>query len=197
MSKALNLLEEIYMIEKRSNGLTLFQLAKLTRKFDRTQKVVRIPIPCHLTVYRVKFVPYIGTSSLLVSGYVESASRVGIRYPAVIYFRDVDFVKSELARGQPGFFVLGYKDTTVGVKQLDAMRNRVQVRCGCPDFYFRFGWYLKENNAFYGKGPKPYVRKTTWWPSVNPERIPGMCKHLWNLVALLVRNNMVRNIKPY
>jgi len=97
----------------------------------------------------------------------------------------------EQVAGDRNYFVIQDRGEALAIRRLSIYRHKVQVRCGCKDFYFRFGWYLKTNNAFYGSGPKPYQRKTTWWPSVNPQKIPGMCKHLWNVVYTLSNSKYI------
>lgn len=62
-------------------------------------------------------------------------------------------------------------------------KNPCRVYCGCKSFYFYFSWEDMQNEALYGRHPKPYERKTqpgdpNYKPPVNPAEIPGACKHL-------------------
>lgn len=60
------------------------------------------------------------------------------------------------------------------------MKNYVRVRCSCADFKFRFAWEDKAAQALFGGPPAKYKRKPgSNRPEVNPEHIPGMCKHIW------------------
>ena len=65
----------------------------------------------------------------------------------------------------------------------------MRVRCNCPDFQFRFAWEDRGKQALYGGPPKSYVRKTPdppiGRPYVNPEQIPGICKHLYDFAKQL------------
>lgn len=59
----------------------------------------------------------------------------------------------------------------------------------CPDFQFRFSWEDRAQQALYGGPPKVYIRKTPppplGRPEVNPEFIPGICKHLYDFAKQL------------
>lgn len=58
-------------------------------------------------------------------------------------------------------------------------QNYVRVRCTCFDFRHRFAWEDKAVNALYGGAPAKYTPKPgSNRPPVNPDHIPGMCKHL-------------------
>lgn len=59
-------------------------------------------------------------------------------------------------------------------------QNYVRVRCSCKDFRFRFAWEDKAVQALYGGRPARYTRKPgSTRPEVNPQHIPGMCKHIF------------------
>lgn len=59
-------------------------------------------------------------------------------------------------------------------------KNYVRVRCSCQDFRFRFAWEDRAVKALYGGVPKSYQRKPgSTRPPVNPDHIPGMCKHIF------------------
>lgn len=60
-------------------------------------------------------------------------------------------------------------------------KNYVRVRCSCMDFRHRFSWEDRAVQALYGAPPAKYKRKPgSNRPPVNPEHIPGFCKHIWN-----------------
>jgi hypothetical protein len=63
-------------------------------------------------------------------------------------------------------------------------KNYVRVRCGCKDFQFRFAWEDRAVNALYGGPPKSYKRVSppSGRPPVNPQSLPGMCKHIFAAV---------------
>lgn len=67
------------------------------------------------------------------------------------------------------------------ISLVDARRkNYVRVRCSCQDFRFRFAWEDRANQCLYGGVPKSYQRVPgSTRPPVNPEHIPGICKHIF------------------
>ena len=62
-------------------------------------------------------------------------------------------------------------------------KNWCRVRCGCMDFRHRFAWEDRAVNALYGPPPPSYtpVPGSKRGP-VNPEHIPGFCKHIFAAV---------------
>ena len=71
----------------------------------------------------------------------------------------------------------------------------VRFFCECPWTQWAGEWYLKEHDALQPKRkPRPYKRKTTWFPSPNPERLPVICKHGFQL-ALKLRDDGILIMK--
>lgn len=87
--------------------------------------------------------------------------------------------------------VIAFYDVTDPTKDLPSLsKNPCRVYCGCKSFYFYFSWEDMQNEALYGRHPKPYERKThpgdpNYKPPVNPAEIPGVCKHLILLMRSL------------
>jgi hypothetical protein len=69
-------------------------------------------------------------------------------------------------------------------QDIDVDLTPVQVRCTCSDFYWRFAAHNHKYGCLCGPEPEPYEKKTDRKP-VNPDEIPGLCKHLLNVVAIL------------
>ena len=76
--------------------------------------------------------------------------------------------------------------------------SQIRVWCSCSSYYWVFQFYNVENNVdIWGKAPERYIPKTkAGWeafqknqPMRNPDRRPGMCKHIMLLLALLMDNN--------
>lgn len=70
-----------------------------------------------------------------------------------------------------------------------------KVYCSCPDFQFRFSWYLKPKKAFlppFMGGGKliPYTPQGKR-PPVNPDHIPACCKHLVRFSSEILFENLV------
>lgn len=61
-----------------------------------------------------------------------------------------------------------------------AKKNYVRVRCSCKDFRFRFAWEDRDNQCLFGGPPAKYTPKPgSNRPPVNPNHVPGICKHLY------------------
>lgn len=88
--------------------------------------------------------------------------------------------------------------------------SEIQVWCSCSDYYWTFQYYnmqtpCRDNrgtvNLFGSRGyPKTYNYKSSLGnkskaPMRNPGRRPGMCKHLMLLLAMLMKDNIVRDPK--
>ncbi len=68
-------------------------------------------------------------------------------------------------------------------------RNPVRCFCGCKWFQFASEWYLEEEDALQPKRKaRPYKRKTDWMPSPNPNRVPCVCKHVYQLALQMNKN---------
>jgi hypothetical protein len=67
----------------------------------------------------------------------------------------------------------------------------VQVSCNCLDFYYRFSAWNHGDGSLLGDPPPPYVKKTDSEP-VNPNEVPGLCKHLMALTNELKRERIIR-----
>ena len=71
-------------------------------------------------------------------------------------------------------------------------QNNVKVACNCLDFYWRFATYNHSVGSLNGNPPPPYQRRTQNQPSVNPQKKPGVCKHLLKLAIQLKDSGIVR-----
>jgi hypothetical protein len=82
------------------------------------------------------------------------------------------------------------EDNKLGYKKPCLTKNDVHIRCSCLDYTFRFQFSNKKVNALYGN-PKKYKRKTLTRPPVNPDEVPGYCKHIYDFMGWLVDNDYV------
>jgi len=86
---------------------------------------------------------------------------------------------------------------TVYIKQLSVKDNPVNLRCNCKNFYFMWQWWDFKQKALAGPRMKPYVRKTPpppeGRPFVNPEKLPGLCKHLHGTMQKLIQMKVLGN----
>jgi hypothetical protein len=64
----------------------------------------------------------------------------------------------------------------------------------CPDFYFTFAYPDFNKQCYYGKKPRPYKRviPASNYPKKNINNIPGLCKHILNMINLLIKQNYIK-----
>lgn len=80
---------------------------------------------------------------------------------------------------------------TYYIKQFTASQTQARVKCTCLDFHYRFSLWNHGKRALEGDPPAPYIKKTDSAP-VNPNRVPGSCKHILKLVNFLKGEQIVR-----
>ena len=68
------------------------------------------------------------------------------------------------------------------------------VVANCADFVYRWGWYDYYNaNCMYGPAPRPYKKVAgSNRQSVNPNKIPGICKHVLGTVKALESKGVIK-----
>jgi hypothetical protein len=78
-----------------------------------------------------------------------------------------------------------------------SLNTQVAVRCTCSDFYYTFAWYNADHKCLLGRRPPAYYKLTKkdgkgFKPERNPEKTPGVCKHLLLFFSLLMENRVLR-----
>jgi len=164
---------------KNVNGSTNFDSRK--RQFS-TQPLI---------VTEIKITPYKGTKSLLVRGIVNSDS--GKQYQTIIMFTRIKYVDdiddvNDIDADTVDFTANNGEEYKI--ERINLNTNDVKVRCECLDFRWRFADYNAANKDLYGRKPPPYVKKTNRGP-VNPNKVPGVCKHLIKTFEVLMESDLV------
>jgi hypothetical protein len=126
-----------------------------------------------LKVIDMRILAYPGTKVLTFICIVLSDS--GKEYKVTMSFQGIEYVDKKTA-GSVTFKASDKKDYSI--MPIVSDKHDIRLRCQCKDFYFRFGWYTHRDKAIYGPRPTPYKRKTDYWPSVNPNKVSGFCKHV-------------------
>ncbi len=72
-------------------------------------------------------------------------------------------------------------------------KSGIRVRCTCPDFRHRFAYSDKDVHSLVGR-PIPYTPVGGGAP-VNPDNIPGHCKHLHAALEFLAQDE-IKVIEP-
>lgn len=75
------------------------------------------------------------------------------------------------------------------IRPIYMSRVNVKVSCSCLDFHYRFAVWDHKAKALVGNPPPPYVKKTDR-PPVNPNKTPGVCKHLMALFDKLKKEHI-------
>lgn len=137
-----------------------------------------------VTVSNVQYMPYLGMKMLHVK---SISSSNGHQYQQALQFLRVDFDDQK----QPDNATFQASDgADYHIKPLQLSGHNVKVRCNCLDFYYRFANYNSQDKSLVGRPPPPYQRKTNR-PPVNPDQVPGMCKHLLKLVDNLTQAGLI------
>ncbi len=178
-------LDEEEAIEERS---TYQDLERSTiAAFPRTRRRQHATHP--VKIVRTDFTPYLGTNNLLVRGQARSGTYNNVYYKPMLFFNAVEYEEEE---SNENVTFKASDGNDYNMQPIDLSGNVVRVRCDCLDFYFRFAPWDFSNDDLYGPKPKPYVRKTTTRPPVNPTRSPGVCKHIMKLVLALRDARMLK-----
>lgn len=171
--------------------VSLFDLVMATRRYD-AKRVERTP---YIDIEISNVIPYFGTKSLLFTARSLSGTSAKIKYPTVIAFYNIEFIDGE-ENWKRGMLKFENPDTgaVVVCNKPDYRRTPVRVYCACPDFYFTFAYPDYNKQCYYGKKPKPYkhVMPPSGYPPKNPNNIPGLCKHILNMVNLLIKQDYIK-----
>lgn len=163
---------------------TTHQLKSNTKVFfgpERERKAASIQVT------NVEYVPAVGEGILTVKAKARGSKE---DYDLTMQFSRVKFVQDENTQHAIALPVTGQDQ--MYIMPLKARENDVQVRCTCLDFYWRFAMHNNKDDSLLGQPPQPYVKKTNR-PPLNPDKIPGTCKHLDKLTQYIT---MERILKP-
>lgn len=140
-----------------------------------------------ITVQNLSFVPYRGVRTLFVKGLARNDIK-GTEYSPMILFKNVRYYDSK----NPYLAELSASD---GRKYFFERLNTDQdvvLRCNCGDFYWRFNHEDHVDRSLYGRKRRKYEAKINPG-SANPRKLPGMCKHLMQLVRSLDNNGILED----
>lgn len=184
--------EQLYLIRGRriTNQLKLIEESTIAdlqnnieRGFPETKARQHATNPVQVT--SLKFVAYPHNEELKVQARVTSN---GHRYQPIIMFQNVIFTDS-LDTNATTFKTV---DVTEHIVPIELDRSNVKVRCTCLDFYHRFSKQNRTDGSFHGRPMPPYHSKGSGRPPVNPQNVPGVCKHLLKLVQRLEQLNIIK-----
>lgn len=127
-----------------------------------------------------KPIPYRGTASVLFNALIKGVTQYPDDHRVVIMFSGLKFAKEPFK----DCIDIEYKGHIYYIEKPSLNKTTIRVRCSCKDFYFCFSLWDYLQRAIVGPKPKAYKRKTPppsqgGRPYVNPEKIPGLCKHVF------------------
>lgn len=160
------------------NESTLKQLYSSTIKaFPKTTK--RQHSIHEITVRNLSITPYVGVKTLFIKGMARNDLK-GTEYSPMILFKNVRYNNSKNHNFAELFASDGRKYFFERLKT----DQDVVLRCNCQDFYWRFNFTDHIDRSLYGRVRRKY--EASFLPgSANPSKLPGMCKHLIQLVRSL------------
>lgn len=138
-----------------------------------------------IAVGNIQYVPV--TRGLNVKATVRSNQR---EYAPQIQFLGVNFLPAPTTTS---ITFMGSDGQERNMEPVDLTQSNVKVRCNCLDFYFRFSTWNYNDSSLLGRRPPLYRRVPgSNRPPVNPQRVPGVCKHIIRVVEHLQQAGMVR-----
>jgi hypothetical protein len=133
-----------------------------------------------IKIAKLDWTPYTGLKTLFVRALAQNEGR---EYNPVILFKNVQYTEDGVA--------LTIDDKIYKLKPLSFENNDVLLRCQCQDFQWRFNYFDHLDQSLYGKKRKKY--EALYHPdSANPQKMPGMCKHLMKMVKALQESKILR-----
>lgn len=140
-----------------------------------------------IQIQKVEFIPARLSNTLQVKITVSSE---GHTYQSSLMFSEVIYDDADQADNVT-FKASDNKE--YHIIPIELAKNNVKVHCQCLDFYYRFARYNSKDGSLLGKPPPPYQRKLgSTRPSVNPQKVPGVCKHLIKAIITLKNIQVVR-----
>lgn len=127
----------------------------------------------------VDIIPNITAKLITFRFRVKSASKHNEGYNVWLQFYDMNYGDRPLSSTSVKIID---KETQKPLyfERIDLFKQNCRVRCGCADFRFRFSWEDRDNGCLYGGVPKSYTPVPgSNRPPVNPQHLPGFCKHIW------------------
>ncbi len=155
----------------------------IVQGFPNTKKRQHATDPVHIV--HLKITPYIKTGDLLIETLATSDGKKydqKIMFPHEVKFEDNDTNENVTFTASD--------NQTYNMQPLSLSGATVRVRCSCLDFRYRFSVWNNAKDALYGE-PFPPFRRTSNRPPVNPDRVPGLCKHIIKAVEALTQAGII------
>jgi hypothetical protein len=179
--------EQLALLTERSTQQELSQNTDNFEPATRKRQEATQPV----IVKQLVTLPFVGTKTLNVEAFISNtASKSKDPTNDVrIIFNQVVF-EDENTNENISFIAKDGKEYYM--QPIDLGSHTVRVNCTCLDFFWRFKSYNAKDQSLAGNAPPPYqkVPGSTRGPS-NPQRVPGLCKHLLKTFDALKESGMV------
>lgn len=173
-----------YLIDDNTILLEL-SLSNLRNNVSRNFGADRIRRSNRIKVANYQAIPSVGDRSILFKANIVGEEA---KYIVSVRFTNVSFSNDP----QPDYAEIKAMDgMTYHMKKVTASQTQAKVKCNCLDFYYRFSVWNHSKNSLEGDPPPPYVKKTDM-PPVNPNRVPGACKHVIKMIDFLRGEQIIR-----
>lgn len=158
---------------------------EIQRGFPATQR--RQHAVGEVAILNMQFLPYVGMKMLQVRAACRSNQH---NYNPIIQFLNVTFDQVDT---NDNITFTGQDGQDYHVQPVTLDTSRVKVRCNCLDFYYRFAQTNSGDGSLVGRPPALYQRVPgSTRPPVNPQNVPGICRHLIKVVRRLQQQGFVR-----
>jgi hypothetical protein len=152
--------------------------------FPNTTKRQHATDPVQIT--QMKLVPARPTGDLICDATAKSGPKT---YDPKILFLDTTF-EDEDTRTNVTFTAVD--GDAYNIQPISLTRSNCKVTCNCLDFHYRFNNTNADKSALYGRPNPPYQPKPdSNRPSVNPNKVGGLCKHLISTIQALRQSGLV------
>ncbi len=175
---------EAILEQERLDEKSLTSLSQSTLRFQPpTTKRQHATGP--IRIVQLQLNPAIPSRILKVEAVAQSGQKT---YDPVLQFSEIDFDEEDTDQNVT---FMGSDGEQHHIVPISMMRNNVQVKCTCLDFFYRFASYNFVDGSLYGEKPPPYRRRTLNRPPANILKIPGLCKHLIKTGEALKQSGLV------
>jgi hypothetical protein len=126
-----------------------------------------------INIDNINFIPFAGMKTLLVKATAKSKDK---EYIPIILFKNINYYDSPTE----GTVIIKKNNKNYYFKKPSIKENDVNIRCNCRDFEFRFNFYNHVDESLYGRKRAKYIGQGLF--NINPQKMPGMCKHIMALI---------------
>lgn len=140
-------------------------------------------------IEHLEWIPFEGIRTLFVK---STANNEGRKNESIMLFKDV---KYHLKQQKGSIPISASNGKIVHIDRISESKNDVLVRCTCGDFFWRFNYYNSTDKSLFGRKRGKYDGQDLW--EANPQKLPGLCKHLMKMAKILEEANLLvigRNI---